>query len=166
MKTIEIYLTAIMLFVSISVLAQTDSSSDAYQKFKSSFLLSVKYPEQLTQRCIPTITMMKVRFNEEGTVDTIIFSDSAYPQFVSEVNKKKDEIAFHYLYEDTRRADRQKEWILIPIHIDTDMIGKCSSIVLPFDMKHLYMFSGKPLVGKYYLYEKIHALKGDGFPRL
>lgn len=71
MKNIEIYVTVAMLFVATSIFGQTDNSADGYKQFRSSFLMAIKYPEQLTQRCIPTITMMKVKFDEKGKLDSL-----------------------------------------------------------------------------------------------
>ncbi|MFD2555138.1 hypothetical protein [Sphingobacterium tabacisoli] len=163
MKILKLYFTIIMLCMGKVVFPQVTPTFKGHEQFQLSFNKAIQYPSQLIHRVIPTITMMKVKFDETGTVDSILFSDSAFPQFVEEVNKKKNEIEFHYLLEDIPEASQQDMWILIPIRFDS-FIGSKKSEVLTFDMDNLYLFSGKHLKGKFFLYPMIYSVRGQGFP--
>lgn len=161
MKKIYSLLICILLILS-HVFAQDSISSDKYSKFERSFLSAIKYSDQLLDRCIPTLTTMKLKFNEQGELDSLSFSDSAFPQFVDEVIAKKNQIDFRSLFEELRSLGKQDLWILVPIQFDTKIGGRCESAIRPYDLEHSTIFLGKPLTGKYYLHKKIYGKVGIG----
>ncbi|WP_223583013.1 hypothetical protein [Sphingobacterium sp. GVS05A] len=105
---------------------------------------------------------MKLKFNEQGELDSLSFSDSAFPQFADEVIAKKDQIDFRSLFEELHSVGKQDLWILVPIQFDTKIGGRCESAIRPYDLEHSTIFLGKPLIGKYYLYKKIYGKVGIG----
>lgn len=133
--------------------AQEKQSEDLFSKFEKSFTRYFKIPSQLSERCLPVFTIMSITFDESGNVSSLNFSDSAYPQFIQELLRVKDSIQFKYLYEEISALGKQKETILIPIQLNTGIIGECDSRILQFDLLHLYLFDKKPLKGKYFLHK-------------
>jgi len=146
----------IILYVMInSVYAQDKGKIDNFKKFENSFLRNFKYPAQLQERCIPVLTLMIISFDQSGKINSLNFSDSAYPQFIQEVQRVRDNIDFESLYMDLKSLGKENEKIIIPIQIDTGIIDECDSGILQFDLINLYLFGSKPLKGKYFLYKKI-----------
>jgi hypothetical protein len=161
MKTIYSLLIYICCFT-VSVFSQDSLSTRPLTEFEKSFSGAIHYPDQLLERCIPTFTVMKVKFNKKGELESLDFSDSAFPQFVQEVLAKKNKIEFHYLYEDALKLGMQDDWILVPIQINTKIAGRCESTIMPYDLEHSFLFAGKPLTGRHYLYHKFVANVGIG----
>ncbi|MGE8293786.1 MAG: hypothetical protein ACN6ON_18985, partial [Sphingobacterium sp.] len=145
-----------------SVFSQENVGTRSLTEFEKSFSTAIQYPEQLLERCIPTFTVMKLKFNRKGELEALDFSDSAFPQFVQEVLSKKEKIGFHYLYQEALKLGKQDDWIVVPIQINTKIAGRCESTIMPYDLEHSLLFAGKPLTGKYYLYHKFIATVGIG----
>ncbi|MGJ1261333.1 hypothetical protein [Sphingobacterium spiritivorum] len=146
----------IIIFFSNEVFAQNNTELLGYEKFYRSFSSSFKYPIQLSDRCIPIFTIMFVQFSVEGKVDSIKFSDSAFPQFVNEVLRIKNNIDFYSLYKDILKTNNDNNTVLIPIHIDSEQIGGCKSTITANDMQNLFQFGGEPVYGNYYIYPVIY----------
>jgi len=154
MKSIKFIM--IILYVMInSLYAQDKGKIDNFKKFENSFLRNFKYPAQLQERCIPVLTLMVISFDQSGKINSLSFSDSAYPQFIQEVQRVRDNIDFESLYMDLKSMGKENEKIIIPIQIDTGVIDECESGILQFDLINLYLFDSKPLKGRYFLYKKI-----------
>jgi hypothetical protein len=154
MKSIKFIM--IILYVMInSLYAQDKGKIDNFKKFENSFLRNFKYPAQLQERCIPVLTLMVISFDQSGKINSLSFSDSAYPQFIQEVQRVRDNIDFESLYMDLKSMGKENEKIIIPIQIDTGVIDECDSGILQFDLINLYLFDSKPLKGRYFLYKKI-----------
>lgn len=100
---------------------------------------------------------MVISFDQTGKINSLSFSDSAYPQFIEEVQRVQDNIDFESLYMDLKSLGKEKEKIIIPIQIDTGIIDECESGILQFDLINLYLFDNKPLKGNYFLYKKISS---------
>ncbi|PUV25093.1 hypothetical protein [Sphingobacterium athyrii] len=154
MKAIKFILIIIFAMVN-SVYAQDKGKIDNFKKFENSFLRNFKYPAQLQERCIPILTLMVISFDQSGKIKSLRFSDSAYPQFIAEVQRIRDNIDFESLYMDLKSLGKENEKIIIPIQIDTGVFGECESGIFQFDLINLYLFENKPLQGKYFLYHKI-----------
>jgi hypothetical protein len=108
-----------------SVYAQDKGKIDNYKKFENSFLRNFKYPAQLQERCIPILTLMVISFDQSGEINSLRFSDSAYPQFIAEVKRIRDNIDFESLYMDLKSLGKENEKIIIPIQIDTGVFDEC-----------------------------------------
>ncbi|KKO92469.1 hypothetical protein AAW12_05050 [Sphingobacterium sp. Ag1] len=154
MKSIKFILIILYAMIN-SVYAQDKGKIDNYKKFENSFLRNFKYPAQLQERCIPVLTLMVISFDQTGKINSLHFSDSAYPQFIEEFRRIQDNIDFESLYMDLKSLGKVNEKIIIPIQIDTGVIDECESGILQFDLINLYLFDNKPLKGKYFLYKKI-----------
>lgn len=154
MKSIK-FIMIILYSIINSVYAQDKGKIDNFKKFENSFLRNFKYPAQLQERCIPVLTLMVISFDQFGKINSLSFSDSAYPQFIQEVQRVRDNIDFESLYMDLKSLGKENEKIIIPIQIDTGVIDECDSGILQFDLINLYLFDSKPLKGKYFLYKKI-----------
>lgn len=154
MKLIK-FILIILYAVINSVYAQDNGRIDNFKKFENSFLRNFKYPAQLQERCIPVLTLMVISFDQSGKINSLRFSDSAYPQFIAEVQRIRDNIDFESLFTDLKSLGKETEKIIIPIQIDTGVFGECESGILQFDLVNLYLFDNKPLKGKYFLYNKI-----------
>lgn len=156
MRTVKSILT--ILYITIhSVYAQDKGKIDNYQTFENSFLRNFKYPPQLQERCIPVLTLMVISFDQSGKITSLRFSDSAYPQFIEEVQRIRDNIDFESLYMDLKSLGKENEKVIIPIQIDTGVVDECESGILQFDLMNLYLFDKKPLKGKYFLHKKISS---------
>lgn len=156
MRGYKFIINIFLLISSVSVLsAQEKQSEDLFSQFEHSFVKNFKIPPQLHERCLPIITIMSITFDEYGNVNSLNFSDSAYPQFIQELLRIKDKIEFKLLYKEISALGKQKENILIPIQINPGIIGVCAAHVLQFDLLNLYLFDKKPLEGKYFLYKNI-----------
>ncbi|MGJ1389935.1 hypothetical protein ACR78F_06135 [Sphingobacterium spiritivorum] len=150
------FITSIIILFSTNVFAQNNDKQMGYENFYQSFSSSFKYPTQLSDRCIPTFTLMLVQFSTKGTVESIKFSDGAFPQFVDEIKRVQNNIDFYSVYKDIIKAKKDNKTVLIPIHIDSEQIGGCKSIIIANDIKNLFQFGGKPIVGNYYIYPEVY----------
>jgi len=100
---------------------------------------------------------MVISFDQSGKINSLRFSDSAYPQFIEEVQRIRDNIDFESLYMDLKSLGKENEKVIIPIQIDTGVVDECESGILQFDLMNLYLFDKKPLKGKYFLHKKISS---------
>ncbi len=156
MKTIKFILVLIVSLINIAYAQEKEKTND-FQRFENSFLRNFKYPPQLQERCIPVLTLMVISFDQSGKINSLSFSDSAYPQFIAEIQRIRDNIDFESLYKEIKSLRKEDEQIIIPIQIDTGIMGECESSVLQFDLMNWYLFDKKPLKGKYFLYKKISS---------
>ncbi|EFK56280.1 PTS sugar transporter [Sphingobacterium spiritivorum] len=159
MKGIILSLFAILLFLEGSYAQQQNKDSN-FAEFKRSFVLNFKYPSELDNKCIPTLTLMFIHFSTDGNVTAIKFSDSALPPFVNEMLRIKDKLDFKSIYKAVSNNNKENRNILIPIQIDADQKGDngCLSIVNEESLKKLYLFQGQPISGNYYLYKTLYLI--------
>lgn len=153
-----------LTFLNTFVSAQKNNDYKGYEAFYKSFNTYFKYPQQLSKRCIPVYTIMMIKFGKKGNIDSIQFSDSAFPQFVSEVIRIKNNLNFKSIYNDLVDRNRNNDVVLIPIHIDTEQIGGCKSTIIPQDIVDLFKFSGERLTGNYFMYPGIYFKNFVGIP--
>lgn len=160
MKLKAYFLILILFAVVNSSFTQQSDSHPSFMKFKFSFLDNFKYPSELKDRGISTITLMLVKFNNDGTLKEIKFSDSALQQFVDEIHRVKDKIEFKYIYNDVTKIDKEARVVLIPIQIDVEKTGISghSPQIMEADQQNLYNFSGKPVSGNYHIYPMLYIL--------
>jgi len=147
--------TVLFLSISLTVFGQKNNDFPSFEKFYSSLAVSLKYPIELQDSCIPTITLMKIIFDNTGKIESLSFSDSAHPKFVEYMQKIKSELDFNSIYNDLHLKNNNA--ILIPLQIDFEKMDKCKSTISSANLKKLYLFEGKPLSGEYFLYPYVYA---------
>ncbi|WP_343558957.1 hypothetical protein [Sphingobacterium sp.] len=149
-------ITGLFLFISLTVCGQKNDDFPSFEKLYSSLAVHFKYPEELKDHCIPTITLMKLQFDNDGEILDIVFSDSAHPLFVDYMQKIRDDLDFKSIYTDLKNKGYTSKTVLIPFQIDSEKIGECISTISSADLKKVYLFSGKPSSGEYFLYPSIY----------
>lgn len=159
MKKAIIFLLAMTLLINYAVSQQKDPNP-GFAEFNRSFSKNFKYPFQLEDRCISTVTLMMVTFRSDGSVDLIEFSDSVLDQFKNEFFKVKDKIDFKSVFNDIININQENKVVVIPIFIESEKTGPlgCESNIIASDLKNLYNFSGKPISGNYYLYSGLYII--------
>lgn len=154
---IKIIVAILLILNCCTVFGQKNDEFPSYEKFYSTFAEYLKYPAELQNKCIPTITLMKITFTNTGELDFINFSDSAAPEFVELMQNIKNKLDFKSIYTDLRSKQKDINPVLIPIQIDFEKIGECTSTISSGNLQKLYRFSGKPISGKYFMYPEIYC---------
>lgn len=153
MKTL---ITLLAIFSSSVSFGQKNIEFPSFEKFYSNFGENLRYPSGLQDEWPSTITLMKINFTGNGDVQSISLSDSAFPQFVHLMEKMKEKLDFNSIYQDIKAKQKDVKQVLIPIHIDYEKIDVWKSSISSEDFKKLYVFNGKPISGKYFLYPNIY----------
>jgi len=148
--------TVLYFFISLTLFGQKNDDFPSFERVYSSLAVHFKYPEELKDHCIPTITLMKLQFDNKGEVQNIVFSDSAQPRFVDYMQKIKNDLDFKSIYTDLKNKGYTSKTVLIPFQIDSEKIGECISTISSSNLKKVYLFSGKPSSGEYFLYPCIY----------
>ena len=154
---IKIIVAILLILNYCTVFGQKNVEFPSYEKFYSTFIEHLKYPSELQNKCVPTITLMKVTFTNTGELDFINFSDSATPEFVDLIQNIKNKLDFKSIYTDLRSKKKDINPVLIPIQIDFEKIGECTSTISSGNLQKLYRFSGKPMAGEYFMYPDIYC---------
>ncbi len=151
-----IFTTLLLLFVSLNSFCQKTEEFPSFEKFYSSISKTLKYPPELRDSCIATVTIMKVNFGSVGRTPTISFSDSAHPSFVEYLQKIKGQLDFKSIYEDLKEKGYESKTVLIPLQFDSEKIIVCNSTISSSSLIKLYLFNGKPVAGDYIIYPAVY----------
>ncbi|MGE8426260.1 MAG: hypothetical protein ACN6O7_00220 [Sphingobacterium sp.] len=148
--------TLLLLFISLNGFCQKSEEFPSFEKFYSSIAETFKYPPELRDSCIATITMMKVNFGSDGGTPTISFSDSAHPSFAEYMQKIKGQLDFKSIFEDLKKNGYESKTLLIPLQFDSEKIFECKSTISSPTLMKLYLFKGKPCSGEYIIYPAVY----------
>jgi hypothetical protein len=155
MKTF--FLTTLLLFfISLNGHCQKNDQFPSFEKFYSSISETLKYPPELRDSCIATITLMKVNFGSNGGTPTISFSDSAHPSFSEYMQTIKGRLDFNSIYEDLKKMGYESKTVLIPLQLDSEKIFECNSIISSATLMKLYLFDEKPCSGEFVMYPSVY----------
>lgn len=151
--------TVFCFFISLTLFGQIDQKNDdfpSFEKFYSSVMSTVRYPQILQDNCASTLTLIKIIFDKNGEVESLSLSDSAHPKFVEYMQEIKNKLDFKSIYIDLKNKGFSSKPVLIPFCIDFEKIGECRSRISSSDLLNLYLFSGKQFSGEYFLYPNIY----------
>lgn len=138
--------TVLWIFLLSSSLSSHAQTSDSLvQQFQGSLVANLNYPQFLLDRCMATITVVKVEIDAKGKVQSITLSDSADPTFNMEfifVVDKLDKAALERLAQIRRLTSTT---LLMPIYFSI-ATSKCTSPVIdPEKLASLYTFNKEHL---------------------
>lgn len=152
----KIFITILTILNTLTAFGQKYVDFPSFEKFYSNFGEHLKYPAGFESKQPSTVTLMKINFAGNGEVQSVSFSDSAFPKFVDLMQTMKDKFNFKSIYEDIKVKHKNAEQVIIPIQIDYEKIGEWQSEISSNDIKKLYFFNGKPISGEYFLYPNIY----------
>ena len=152
----NIFATMLLFLTTLQVFGQKNADLPSFEKFYANVTRTVKYPQILQDNCASTLTLVKIVFDSAGEIQSLSFSDSAHPKFVEYMQTIKSELDFKSIYIDLKKIGYPTKPVLIPFCIDFEKIGECRSRISTYDLKNLYLFSGKQFSGEYFLYPNIY----------
>ncbi|MFD1772053.1 hypothetical protein [Sphingobacterium suaedae] len=159
MKTIIITL----LLLSYYAGQGQESLDNAYERFEKLLLHKIEYPERLKDRCIPTVALLLIDFNQSGEVDTIKVTDSAFDEISKQLSNIKSIEIFDALFTYATQAGATTCRLAIPLHIDTEEMGSCASILMSNDFTRLTSLDGNSLTGSYFICPIVYMRRLTGF---
>ncbi|QMV67128.1 hypothetical protein HS960_05420 [Sphingobacterium paramultivorum] len=152
----KIFITILAILNTYTAFGQKYVDFPSFEKFYSTFGELLKYPDGLETKQPSTVTLMKINFAANGEVQSISFSDSAFPKFVDLIQKMENKFDFKSIYEDIKIKHNSAAQVIIPIQIDYEQIGEWQSKISSDNIKKLYFFDGKPISGEYFFYPNIY----------
>jgi hypothetical protein len=159
----NIFATILLLLITLQVFGQKHEDFPSVEKFYDSLIENLKYyPDVLQDSCIATISLMKIHYDNNGELQSIDFSDSTHPVFITYIQEFRNKLNFKSIYQDLKQKGYADNKVLIPLQIDTEKVDGCKSTLSSNDLMKLYFFNGKPCAGEYFLYPYVYVRIVEG----
>jgi hypothetical protein len=110
-------INVIAVCVIISINAYGQAESGYFDKFKRSFTRNIPYPTALVNKCTPTTTFLKINVGKNGTITSMVLSNSADSTLKASFRANRDRLDMVSFKSYIKKAAIKNVTLLIPVYI-------------------------------------------------